>query len=133
MTPSNLSRLLNDGQRASEDTVVRLNEAFGNIFNIEYLLGISDDMFPPQPQKQSDPEATVPDVSPSEHATIIELYANLIKEVEGIRRDLKDELIQVRLLRQQLAEQTNQLSHLVGRNYQPVLDASATAAEPPTN
>lgn len=131
MTPSNLSRLLNDGQRASEDTVVKFNEAFGNIFNIEYLLGISDDMFPPQTQEK--PESTVPEAPSSDYTTIIDLYATLIKEVEGIRRDLKDELAQVRLLRQQLAEQTSHLSHLIGKNYHPLPDVSSTAAEPQTN
>ncbi len=124
-----LSRILNGQVAPSEETLVKLNEAFGNRFNIEYLMGLSDDMFPPQ-KEDAKPEDSAPS---SQTATIIELYAQLIKEVEGIRRDLIEERQRAQELNRQLEGNLSRLDHLLSRtDYQPQSDSLPHAAENPT-
>ena len=124
-----LSRILNGQVAPSEETLVKLNEAFDNRFNIEYLMGISDDMFPPQKE-----DAKSEDSAPSSQtATIIELYAQLIKEVEGIRRDLIEERSHAQELNRQLEGNLSRLDHLLSQtDYQPQSDSLPHAAENPT-
>lgn len=120
-----LSRVLNGQVAPSEETLVKLNEAFDNRFNIEYLMGLSDDMFPPQ-KEDVKPEGS----TPSQTGTIIELYAQLIKEVEGIRRDLIEERQRAQELNRQLEGNLARLDHLLSRtDYQPQSDSLPHAAE----
>lgn len=129
ITPSSLSRILNGQVAPSEETLVTLNKAFDNRFNIEYLLGISDDMFPPQ-KEDVKPEDSAPS---SQTATIIELYAQLIKEVEGIRRDLIEERTRSQELNRQLESNLARLGHLLAAtDYKPQSDSLPHAAENPT-
>lgn len=128
ITPSSLSRILSGQVAPSEETLVKLNESFDNRFNIEYLMGISDDMFPPQ-KEDAKPE----DSTPSQTGTIIELYAQLIKEVEGIRRDLIDERQRAQELNRQLEGNLSRLDHLLSQTYyKPQSDSLPHAAENPT-
>lgn len=120
-----LSRILNGQVAPSEETLVKLNEAFENRFNIEFLMGLSDDMFPPQ-KEDAKPE----DSAPSQQAFIIELYAQLIKEVEGIRRDLIEERQHAQELNRQLEGNLSRLDHLLAAtDYKPQSDALPRAAE----
>lgn len=128
ITPSSLSRILSGQVAPSEETLITLNEAFDNRFNFEYLLGLSDDMFPPK-KEDAKPE----DSTPSQQASIIELYAQLIKEVEGIRRDLIEERSRAKELNRQLEGNLSRLDHLLSQtDYQPQSDSLPHAAENPT-
>ena len=124
-----LSRILNGQVTPSEETLVKLNEAFDNRFNIEFLLGISDDMFPPQKEG-----AKSEDSAPSQTGTIIELYAQLIKEVEGIRRDLAEERTRSQELNRQLEGNLSRLDHLLSQtDYNPQSDSLPHVAENPAD
>lgn len=128
ITPSSLSRILSGQVAPSEETLVTLNEAFDNCFNFEYLLGLSDDMFPPKKE-----DAKSEDSAPSQQASIIELYAQLIKEVEGIRRDLIEERSRAQELNRQLEGNLARLDHLLAStDYKPQTDSLPHAAENPT-
>lgn len=128
ITPSSLSRILRGQVAPSEETLITLNEAFDNRFNFEYLLGLSDDMFPPKKE-----DAKSEDSTPSQQASIIELYAQLIKEVEGIRRDLIEERSHAQELNRQLENNLSRLDHLLSQtDYQPQSDSLPHAAENPT-
>ena len=124
-----LSRILNGQVTPSEETLVKLNEAFDNRFNIEFLMGLSDDMFPPKKE-----DAKSEDSAPSQQASIIELYAQLIKEVEGIRRDLIEERSHAQELNRQLESNLSRLDHLLSQtDYKPQSDSLPRAAENPAD
>jgi transcriptional regulator with XRE-family HTH domain len=101
ITETTISRILNDRvNKPSEDTILKLNNAFGGIFNLSYFRGEStyllmQDVMDARMQKASIPSQDEPT------ANIIELYASLIKDIEGIRQQLKQELAEVQAIKQE--------------------------------
>lgn len=101
ITETTISRILNDRvNKPSEDTILKLNNAFGGIFNLSYFRGEStyllmQDVIDARMQKAVSPSIDEPT------ANIIELYASLIKDIEGIRQQLKEELAEVQQLKQE--------------------------------
>lgn len=99
ISKSGFSRLLNDRKSVSVDTLRKMNDAFGGIFNMAYFRGESEHMLVEDvvnaKQKAVSPSTDEPT------ANIIELYASLIKDIEGIRQQLKEELAEVQAMKQE--------------------------------
>lgn len=140
ITPNSMSRIMNGLNNPSEDTLRKLNEAFGNIFNMQYLRGLVPfPMLAKDAQKQK-PEPTPVDPGSSftssvEQADIItdllSQSAKLITENEKIRRQLLEELTLLQQLRQDYTtaiQHLNQATAKLTSDYFPSL-----AAEPKNN
>lgn len=94
ISKSGFSRLLNDRKSVSDETLRKMNDAFGGIFNMAYFRGESDFLLVEDAKQKA--------VSPSTDeptANIIELYASLIQDIERIRQQLKAELAEVQALK----------------------------------
>jgi transcriptional regulator with XRE-family HTH domain len=95
ISETTISRILNDRvKKPSEDSILRLNDAFGGIFNMAYFRGESDFLLVEDAKQKA--------VSPSTDeptANIIELYASLIQDIEKIRQQVKQELAEVQALK----------------------------------
>ncbi len=98
ISETTISRILNDRvKKPSEDSILRLNDAFGGIFNLSYFRGES-----PYLLMKNAEETKQKAVSPSTDeptANIIELYASLIQDIEKIRQQVKQELAEVQALK----------------------------------
>ena len=97
VTPATLSRIRKDLSVVSDDTIRKMNEAFGGIFNLSYFRGES-----PYLLMKDAEETKQKAVSPSTDeptANIIELYASLIQDIERIRQQVKQELAEVQALK----------------------------------
>lgn len=95
---TSISRIMQDKVEPSDDTLHKLNSAFGGIFNMAYLRGESEVMMAGHPKPA--------DASTNEHAaemSIIELAASLIKENEALRRQLQDTIEEVKSLREEMS------------------------------
>jgi transcriptional regulator with XRE-family HTH domain len=96
ISKSGFSRLLNDRKSVSDETLRKMNDAFGGIFNMAYFRGESDFLLVEDAKQKA--------VSPSTDeptANIIELYASLIQDIERIRQQLKAELAEVQVIKQE--------------------------------
>lgn len=126
ITPNSMSRIMNGQNNPSEDTLRKLNEAFGNIFNMKYLRGLVPYPMLVEDEKEPKPEPTPVDPGSSftstsvadlqkqkEQADIITdlltQSAKLITENESIRRQLLEELTLIQQLRQ---DYTDAIQHL---------------------
>ena len=148
ITPNSMSRIMNGRNEPSEDTLRKLNEAFGNIFNMKYLRGLVPYPMLVEDEKEPKPEPTPVDPGSSftstsvsdvqkqkEQADIITdlltQSAKLITENETIRRQLLEELTLLQQLRQDYTtaiQHLNQATAKLTSNYFPSL-----AAEPKNN
>ena len=96
ITETTISRILNGKVRQpSEDTLRKLNSAFGNIFNMQFFRGESDDMFADHHANANEHTAEL---------SIIELASTLIKENEALRRQLTAAIAEVRTLRAEMTQ-----------------------------
>jgi transcriptional regulator with XRE-family HTH domain len=100
ISETTISRILNDRvKKPSEDSILRLNDAFGGIFNLSYFRGESPYLLMKDAsgtkQKAVSPSTDEPT------ANIIELYASLIQDIERIRQQLKAELAEVQVIKQE--------------------------------
>ncbi|MBQ8938200.1 MAG: helix-turn-helix domain-containing protein [Bacteroidaceae bacterium] len=103
---TSISRIMQDKVEPSDDTLHKLNSAFGGIFNMAYLRGESDVMM-------AGPSSKPADTSTNEHAaemSIIELAASLIKENEALRRQLQDTIEEVKSLREEMSRDRDAIS-----------------------
>ena len=112
---SHISAYRSGDKRVSEDVMDSLIRASKNQINKYYLLGMSeymlmenlpDDELARLQDKMFDPDhdAKQKAVSTSTDeptANIIELYASLIKDIEGIRQQLKQELAELQTVKQE--------------------------------
>ena len=105
ITETTISRILNDRvKQPSEETIRKLNNAFGCIFNPAYFRGeniclLMKDAAEIYPKENS--------VSPSEDdptTQLIEMYAQRVRLVDDLRTSLKNELDEIRALRTELQQ-----------------------------
>lgn len=102
ITETTISRILNNKVRQpSDETLRRLNAAFGHIFNMQYFRGESDTLLTNEEQK--------PEIDVNPRFGIGELYAQLIHEVEGLRTELNAQIKEVKKEREQLREERESL------------------------
>ena len=145
---ASMSRIMNGRNAPSEDTLRKLNEAFGNIFNMKYLRGLVPYPMLVEDEKEPKPEPIPVDLGSSftstsvadvhkqkEQADIITdlltQSAKLITENESIRRQLLEELTLLHQLRQDYTDAIQHLNQATAKltsDYFPSL-----AAEPKNN
>lgn len=134
ITETTLSRIVNDRvKKPSEETIRSLNEGFGFIFDPEYFRGgtpyllmedsiyyqqhpeenVFDARYIPYGQRQQ----LTPPTEKENAASLIDLAAKLIKEVEAIRLQLNQELAETRNLREQLSTMLTTISRHHGVEY----------------
>ena len=148
ITPNSMSRIMNGQNNPSEDTLRKLNEAFGNIFNMKYLRGLVPYPMLVEDEKEPKPEPTPVDPGSSSTSTsvadvqkqkeqadiitdLLTQSAKLITENESIRRQLLEELTLLKQLRQDYTDAIQHLNQATAKltsNYFPSL-----AAEPKNN
>lgn len=119
ISTNSMSRIMTGKNDPSEVTLRKLNEAFGNIFNMEYLRGkdpyhmlvadLSEDI---QQKSTVDLGASSTNFTKSEK-DIIALATDLIVELEAMRRQTKDELMLLAQARQSFESVTAELRHLL--------------------
>lgn len=103
---ANITNILNGKMGASDRFCGLILASFPGIFNRDWLLDGTGDMLttanglPTFPVVRS--VADVESDTPDQRQSIIDLYAGLIKESEAFRREIKDELAEVRSLREEL-------------------------------
>jgi transcriptional regulator with XRE-family HTH domain len=119
---TSMSRIMNGRNEPSEKTLRKLNEAFGNIFNMDYLRGLV-----PYPMLADDPSG---DIQPTNHEIdlgtssisiakrksekdIIDVASELIVELEALRRQTNVELVLLKQARQSFESATDQLQKLL--------------------
>lgn len=106
---ANITNILNGKMGASDRFCGLILASFPGIFNRDWLLDGTGDMLTTANGLPTFPVvgsvANVESDTPDQRQSIIDLYAGLIKESEAFRREIKDELAEVRLLREELQQE----------------------------
>lgn len=118
ISKSGFSRLLNDRKSVSYETLRKMNDAFGGIFNMAYFRGESTILLV---KDIKDDHPTT-----SAESDILELYARMIRKLDDTRVELQKEIAEVRQLKNELRLT---LSHLQGTTYTIPDEAPRLAAE----
>lgn len=134
---TSMSRIMNGKNDPSEKTLRKLNEAFGNIFNMDYLRGKV-----PYPMLVADIKPTnftadlgtssISIATKKSEKDIISLASDLIVQLESLRRQTNVELVLLRQARQSLESATVQLQKLLQssrHDYFPSLAAEDTETQ----
>ena len=139
---ANITNILNGKSDASDRFCGLILTSFPGIFNRDWLLdGIGDmlatlDGIPTCPLHVPSGRDTETD-TPEQRQSIIDLYANLIKESEAFRGEIRNELVEVKKLRDELQQErenfreaTYRLTQALKRiNDKPSDDTISIAAE----
>ena len=107
LTQTTLSRIMTGKVEPSDDTLRKFNATFDGLFNMQWLRGID-----PYHMLAADTLCGAPSKEENGTVSLLELAASLIKEVEGIRRNLQEEREQTRLLNAQLQAAIQKLETL---------------------
>jgi hypothetical protein len=105
---ANITNILNGKGDASDKFCGIILSSFPGIFNRDWLLdGVGDMLTTTEGMPSSLMSGGTPSETDttSQRQTIIDLYAGLIKESEAFRREIKDELTEVRTLRTELQQE----------------------------
>ena len=119
ISKSGFSRLLNDRKSVSYETLRKMNDAFGDIFNLAYFRGESTILLV-KDIKDDHPTPSQPE------SDILELYARMIRKLDDTRIELQKEIAEVRQLKDELRQAIN---HLRGITYSIPDEAPRLAAE----
>ena len=125
VTPATLSRIRKDQSSVSDDTIRKMNDAFGGIFNLAYFRGESTWLLI-QDAIDAKAETAAPHPTTSAESDILELYARMIRKLDDTRIELQKEIDEVRHLKDELRLT---LSHLKGTTYTIPDEAPRLAAE----
>ena len=106
---SNVTNILNGKGDASDRFCGLILTSFPGIFNRDWLLDGIDDMLAttegiPTCSMSATNQSAETDTH-EQRQSIIDLYADLIKESESFRREIKDELAEVKTLRTELQQE----------------------------
>lgn len=106
MQRSNVTNILNGKSDASDKFCSIILAAFPDIFNRDWLLDGTGEMLKTADGLPSCPlSASSATDTPEQRQSIIDLYAGLIKESESFRKEIKDELAEVKFLREELQQE----------------------------
>lgn len=106
ISEGSMSRLKNGTKGVSDKTIRSMNEAFGNIFNMQYFRGESPVML------VKDLGQGVDELEKEGTQSLLDLAARLVSEVEQLRRELHAEREQTRLLNAQLTATLQKLESI---------------------
>ena len=113
ITPATLSRIRKDQSSVSDDTIRKMNDAFGGIFNLAYFRGESTWLLI-QDAIDAKAETAAPHPTTQPESDILELYARMIRKLDDTRIELQKEIAEVRQLKDELRQVIN---HLSGHGY----------------
>jgi transcriptional regulator with XRE-family HTH domain len=114
ISKNTISRIMTGKVEPKDNTLRKLNESFGNIFNMQYLRGQSTTMLvADQGQATSlheddkTPYTTLPQWADS----LIDIIAKQIKENEALNRELRQAISEVNILRDDLQNIIKQIKN----------------------
>ena len=116
ITATTISRIMTGKVEPKDETLRKLNAAFGNMFNMQYLRGLSTTMLvADQEQATSLHDDTTPPYTaiPTWADNLIGIMSKQIKENEALNRELRQSISEVNALRtdlQKLIEKITQKS-----------------------
>lgn len=133
---TSMSRIITGKNDPSEKTLRKLNEAFGNIFNMDYLRGkvpypmLAADLSDNPQKKEIDlGTSSISIATKKSEKDIISLASDLIVQLEALRRQTNVELLLLKQARQSLESATSELQRLLQssrHDYFPSLAAEDT-------
>ena len=133
---ASMSRIMNGRNEPSEKTLRKLNESFGNIFNMDYLRGkvpypmlVADLSENPQKKEIDLGTSSISIATKKNEKDIISLASELIVELEHLRRQTQDELALLRQARQSFDTATAEFQKIIKyqrQDYFPNLAAEDT-------
>lgn len=140
---ASMSRIMTGKNAPSEKTLRKLNEAFGNIFNMNYLRGkdpyhmlVEDEKEPKQTEPISvDLDSSSTTITGKSEKDIIDTAIDLIVELEQLRRQTQNELMQLAQARQSFESATAELRKIIQssrHDYFPNLAAEDTTHQSTT-
>ena len=116
ITATTISRIMTGKVEPKDETLRKLNAAFENMFNMQYLRGLSTTMLvADQEQATSLHDDTTPPYTtlPKWADNLIDIMSKQIKENEALNRELRQSITEVNALRtalQKLIEKINKKS-----------------------
>lgn len=133
---ASMSRIITGKNDPSEKTLRKLNESFGNIFNMDYLRGkvpypmlVADLSENPQKKEIDLGTSSISIAAKKSEKDIISLASDLIVQLEALRRQTNVELLLLKQARQSFDTATAQLQKLLQssrHDYFPSLAAEDT-------
>lgn len=97
ITESTISRnIKSSAERVNKDFIIELNNAVGNIFNLDYIINGNGDLLSSKNTQTQTEHRPIADDA-------LTLAARLIESTEHLRQELHAELEEIRELKQQLA------------------------------
>lgn len=105
ITATTISRIMTGKVEPKDETLRKLNAAFGNMFNMQYLRGQSTTMLvADQEQATSLHDDTTPPYTtiPKWADTLIDIMSKQIKENEALNRELRQSIQNVNTLKNEL-------------------------------
>lgn len=116
ITATTISRIMTGKVEPKDETLRKLNAAFGNMFNMQYLRGQSNTMLVADQEEATslhEDDKTPYTTLPKWADTLIEIMSKQIKENEVLNRELRQSISDVDALRtdlQKLIEKITQKS-----------------------
>lgn len=101
-----LSNIRNDKKIVSDKTIRKLIESFPGLFNPDYFRGQSVCMLM-QDLMEEKAKTEPPKNVPSDIGDVMELYAQRVRLVDDIRQSLKEELAEVRAIKEDMQTAVN--------------------------
>lgn len=104
ITATTISRIMTGKVEPKDDTLRKLNSAFGNMFNMQYLRGLSTTMLVADEETSTlheEPPTTYQPI-PRWADNLIDILSQQIKENEALHRELRQSIQQVNTLRDDL-------------------------------
>ena len=136
ISTNSMSRIMTGKNDPSEVTLRKLNESFGNIFNMDYLRGkvpypmLAADLSENPQKKEIDlGTSSISIATKKSEKDIISLASDLIVQLESLRRQTNVELLLLKQARQSLESATSELQKLLQssrHDYFPSLAAEDT-------
>jgi transcriptional regulator with XRE-family HTH domain len=114
ISQTSISRIFNNHVRQpSEDSLRKLNSAFGNMFNMQWLRGeVSAPMLASVEEEQKFPavlgekeEEQKPEQMPAWASNFIDIFSKQVAEIENLRFELRQCLTEISDLKEQLKNQ----------------------------
>ena len=101
-----LSNIRNDKKMVSDKTIRKLIESFPGLFNHDYFRGQSVWMLM-QDLMEEKAKTETPKNVPSNVGDVMELYAQRVRLVDDLRQSLKEELAEVRAIKEDMQTAVN--------------------------
>lgn len=104
ITATTVSRIMTGKVEPKDETLRKLNAAFGNMFNMQYLRGLSTTMLVADEETSTlhEEPATTYQPIPRWADNLIDILSQQIKENEALHRELRQSITEVNAIRTDL-------------------------------